>query len=52
VSNGQKVPEDIQPARARDLVDETVAHAKYIKQKVDDEFMAVAFTTGMGHAPL
>lgn len=52
VSNGQKVPEDIQPARARDLVDETVAHAKYIKQKVDDEFMAVAFTSGMGHAPL
>ena len=52
VSNGQKVPEDIQPARARDLVDQTVAHAKYIKQKVDDEFMAVAFTTGMGHAPL
>lgn len=52
VSNGQKVPEDIQPARARELVDDTLAHAKRYKQNIDDEFMAVAFTTGMSHAPL
>jgi len=52
VSNGQKVPEDLQPARARDLVGETLAHAKRYKQNTDDEFMAVAFNSGMSHAPL
>jgi flagellar biosynthesis protein FlhF len=52
VSNGQKVPEDIQPARARQLVDDTLAYSKQYKQTTDDEFMAVAFTSGMGHAPL
>ena len=52
VSNGQKVPEDIQPARARELVDETLAHAKLYRHTTDDEFMAVAFASGMSHAPL
>lgn len=52
VSNGQKVPEDIKPARARELVDQTLAYAKQVKQNTDEEFMAVAFATGMSHAPL
>ncbi|RDH81155.1 MAG: flagellar biosynthesis protein FlhF [endosymbiont of Galathealinum brachiosum] len=52
VSNGQKVPEDIEPARARELVDDTLAHSKRYKQSIDDEFMAVAFTNAIGHAPL
>jgi len=52
VSNGQKVPEDLQPARARDLVGDTLAHVKRYKQNTDDEFMAVAFNSGMSHAPL
>ncbi len=52
VSNGQKVPEDIHPARARELVDETLAYAKQYKQNVDDDFMAVAFTTGVDQVPL
>ncbi len=52
VSNGQKVPEDILPARARELVSETLAYSKKRKQSTDDEFMAVAFTSGMSHAPL
>jgi len=52
ISNGQKVPEDIKPARARELVDQTLAYSKQYKQSTDDEFMAVAFTSGIGHAPL
>ena len=52
ISDGQKVPEDIKPARARELVDATLAYSKQYKQSADDEFMAVAFTSGMGHAPL
>ena len=47
VSNGQKVPEDIQPARARDLVKQAVSHSKYNKLPVDDEFMASAFSSAM-----
>jgi len=52
ISNGQKVPEDIKPARARELVDDTLAYSKQHKQSTDDEFMAVAFSSGIGHAPL
>ncbi|MCW9048039.1 MAG: flagellar biosynthesis protein FlhF [Gammaproteobacteria bacterium] len=52
ISDGQKVPEDIKPARARELVDDTLAYSRQYKQSTDDEFMAVAFTTGIGHAPL
>lgn len=52
ISNGQKVPEDIKPARARELVDDTLAYSRQYKQSTDDEFMAVAFTSGIGHAPL
>ncbi|VAW66339.1 Flagellar biosynthesis protein FlhF [hydrothermal vent metagenome] len=52
VSNGQKVPEDLLPARARDLVNLAILHAKRHKLPVDDEFMSVAFAQGMNHAPL
>jgi len=52
VSDGQKVPEDIHPARARELVDQTLAYAKQYKQSADEEFMAVAFASSMSHAPL
>ena len=47
ISSGQKVPEDIQPARARDLVKQAVSHSRYHKLPVDDEFMATAFSSGM-----
>jgi len=52
VSNGQKVPEDLLPARARDLVNLAIVHAKRHKLPVDDEFLSVAFAQGMNHAPL
>lgn len=52
VSAGQKVPEDIKPARADELVEETLAYVKQYKPATDDEFMAVAFSGGMDHAPL
>jgi len=47
MSNGQKVPEDIQPAHARDLVNMTIEHSKRHKLPIDDEFMAAEFTTAM-----
>ncbi|MDH5471834.1 MAG: flagellar biosynthesis protein FlhF [Gammaproteobacteria bacterium] len=52
VSHGQRVPEDLQPARARDLVDDMIKHAKNHRERADDDFMAVAFTSGVGHAHL
>jgi len=52
ISNGQRVPEDLQPARARELVDDMIKHAKNHRQRTDDDFMAVAFTSGVGHAHL
>jgi len=52
VSNGQKVPEDLMPARAQDLVNLAILHGKRYKLPVDDEFMSVAFASGMSHAPL
>lgn len=52
VSNGQKVPEDLLPARARELVNLAILHGKRHKLPVDDEFMSVAFATGMSHATL
>lgn len=47
ISNGQKVPEDIQPARAHDLVSMTIDYAKRHKLPVDDEFMATEFNSSM-----
>ena len=52
VSNGQKVPEDLLPARAQDLVNLAILHGKRHKLPVDDEFMSVAFASGMSHALL
>ena len=47
ISNGQKVPEDIQPAHARDLVNQTIEHSKRHKLPVEDEFMAAEFSSGI-----
>lgn len=44
ISNGQKVPEDLQPARARELVEMALKQARQHKLPVDDEFMAAAFS--------
>ncbi len=52
VSHGQKVPEDIKPARAVDLVNDIVVHAKQHKQHIDEDFMAVEFSSNINHAPL
>lgn len=52
VSNGQRVPEDLQPARARELIDQALAHLKRYRQPSDEEFMAVAFSNTVGHAQL
>ncbi len=52
VSNGQKVPEDLLPARARELVNLAIVHSRRHKLPVDDEFMSVAFAQSMNHAPL
>jgi flagellar biosynthesis protein FlhF len=52
VSNGQRVPEDLQPARARELVAEALQLMKRRREKTDDDFMAVAFSGGVGHAHL
>lgn len=52
VSHGQRVPEDLQPARARELIDQALAHLKRHRQTSDDEFMAVAFTNTVGHAQI
>ncbi len=52
VSHGQKVPEDIQQAGARDLVDDTLEHAKQIKQKMDEDFMALKFSADLNTLPL
>ena len=45
VSNGQKVPEDIQTARAKELVKMAIEHGKRHKLPVDDEFMATEFNS-------
>lgn len=52
VSNGQRVPEDLQPARARELIDQALAQLKLHRQPSDEEFMAVAFTQSLDHAVL
>ncbi len=52
VSKGQRVPEDLTPARARDLVNDAIDHMKQHRESSDDEFMAVAFGGGVSHAHL
>ncbi len=43
-SHGQKVPEDLQPARARELVELAIKQAARHREAVDEEFMAAAFS--------
>lgn len=50
VSEGQRVPEGLQPARA--LVDEALQLMKRHREHGDEEFMAVAFGDGINHAHL
>ena len=45
VSNGQKVPEDIQPARAQELVNMMIEYSKRHTLHVDDEFLATDFNS-------
>ncbi len=45
VSHGQKVPEDLQPARARELVELTIRQGCKHRQSSDDEFMAANFSS-------
>ncbi len=52
VSSGQKVPEDLQAARARELVDEAISHMKRYRENTDDDFMAVSFARGVEPAHL
>ena len=47
VSNGQKVPEDIQPARAQELVNMMIEYSKRHTLHVDDEFLATDFNSSM-----
>jgi flagellar biosynthesis protein FlhF len=50
VSHGQRVPEDLQPARARDLIADTLSRMKYHKEPSDEDFMAVAFSSDASQA--
>lgn len=52
ISHGQKVPEDLKPARARDMVNEALQHMKQYRESSDEEFMAMTFNGGMSHAEL
>jgi len=52
ISNGQRVPEDLQPARARELINESINHMKQHREPSDEEFMAASFSTGLNHARL
>ncbi len=47
VSHGQKVPEDLTPARARELVEMMIRQGVKHRQPVDDEFMAASFSSDM-----
>lgn len=45
ISTGQKVPEDIQPARSADMVARMLVHSQRHKLPVEEEFMAAAFAS-------
>ncbi len=45
ISTGQKVPEDIQPARAADMLARMLVHSQRHKLPVEEEFMAAAFAS-------
>lgn len=52
VSDGQRVPEDLKPARARELVNDALAHMKRYREASDEEFLAMAFHSDVSHAHL
>jgi len=52
VSHGQRVPEDLQPARARELVSEALERMKQHREPSDEDFMAVAFSSDPSQARL
>ena len=52
VSDGQRVPEDLKPARARELVDDALAHLKQHREAYDEDFLAMAFHSDVSHAHL
>lgn len=52
ISDGQRVPEDLHPARARRLVDDALNLMKLHREPTEDEFMAVSFSGGISHAHL
>ncbi|MFW2373499.1 MAG: flagellar biosynthesis protein FlhF [Gammaproteobacteria bacterium] len=52
VSDGQRVPEDLKPARAREMVNEALAHMKRYREASDEEFLAMAFHSDVSHAHL
>jgi flagellar biosynthesis protein FlhF len=45
VSGGQRVPEDLQPARARELINESISHMKQYRESSDEDFMAASFSS-------
>ena len=50
VSHGQRVPEDLEPARARELVKEALDAMNTHREPVDEDFMAVAFSSDLNQA--
>ena len=52
VSDGQRVPEDLKPARARELVNDALDHMKRYREASDEEFLAMAFHSDVSHAHL
>jgi len=50
VSHGQRVPEDLQPARAKDLVADALSRMRYHREPSDEDFMAVAFSSDVAQA--
>jgi len=50
VSHGQRVPEDLQPARAKDLVGDALSRMRYHREPSDEDFMAVAFSSDVTQA--
>jgi flagellar biosynthesis protein FlhF len=47
VSQGQRVPEDLQPARASELVRDALTRMKQHREPSDEDFMMVSFSSDM-----
>ncbi len=50
VGVGQRVPEDLQPARAHRLVSRAVPMAEHYGEKIDPDTLAVRYASGVAHA--